>query len=91
VAWGSFAGNFNAFISRYGIPVCRLSESLFITHCVLILVGTVVSFIPIIGLPYILAPIIIQLVVLWSITRRVNDLCAYLTSVRSKPRTLTVD
>ena len=88
VAWAGLAKDFNAFLSRYGIPVRRLSEGLFTTYCVLAVAGVIIGNIPVLGTLYAIGEVIISLVVLWSITGRVNELYAYLQQAQNEPPTL---
>jgi hypothetical protein len=85
VAWGGLAKNFNAFLDRYQIPTRRLSEGLLLTYCVLMVVGLVANYIPFLGSLYAIAELVVSLMVLWSITGRVNDLHGYLMSARTTP------
>ena len=83
MAWAGLAKGFNAFISRYNIPARPLSEGLFTLHCVLMVAGVILNHIPILGIIYSLVVLVIALVVLWSITRAVNDVYFHVTSGRA--------
>lgn len=76
IGFGGLAGTYNAFTARHRIPVRRLSEGLFYTYCVLALLDIVIKWIPIIGSIYGIIAGVMLLVVLWSITNRVNELHA---------------
>jgi hypothetical protein len=80
VAWNGLAKDFNAFLSRHQIPTRRLPEGLFLTYCILVVVGVVVNYVPILGTLYGIGEMVIGLAVLWSITGRVNELHAHLMS-----------
>lgn len=74
VAWAGLAKDFNAFVSRYGLGVRRLSEGLFMAQCIMSVVGIVVNFIPFVNVIYNLTLFVMMLVMLWSITGAVNEL-----------------
>ena len=83
VAIGGYAGAFNTFAARHRIPVPRLSPGLFYTNCILSLLGIAVTLIPMIGLLYSAFAGIIPLLVLWSITNRVNELHACVNNAQT--------
>jgi len=83
VAWAGLAKDFNAFTSRYSIPARRLSEGLFTLHCILMVAGIIVNYIPIVGIIYSLVVLVVALIVLWNITGAVNDVYYYVTSERA--------
>ncbi|MBN1360429.1 MAG: hypothetical protein JW993_07550 [Sedimentisphaerales bacterium] len=84
VAWAGFAQEFNAFTARYRIPTRRLSEGFFALQCVLMIVGIVLTRIPVVGLVYSIILSITALMVLWSITGAVNELYAHVTRERDE-------
>jgi len=90
VAWGGFARSFNAFVSRHQIPVRHLSEGLFVTYSMLMLVGLAITHIPIIGIVFDIGEVVVGLVVLWSITGGVNELHTWATRRRTEPPTLSL-
>ncbi len=79
VAIGAYAKGFNAFISRHQIPAKRLPEKLFITQCILMILGIVMAGIPVAGFIYSNVVAIISLVTLWHITNAVNEVYSYAT------------
>lgn len=79
VAWAGLAKDFNAFASRYRLPVRRLSVGLFTLQCVLMLVGIVLNYIPVVGIVSSLVISVVALVLLWNITGAVNDVYASLS------------
>jgi hypothetical protein len=81
VAWVGLAKGFNAFICRYRIPARQVSQGLFTMACILMLVGGAIVWIPVVGVLCALGTRITTLVVLWSVTRVVNDIHGYLTRV----------
>jgi len=90
VAWAGLAKNFNSFISRYNIPARRLSEGLFTTQCVLLIAGIILNRIPVIDIIYVIVISIIILVILWNITRAVNDVYACMTRSQTEPLSINL-
>jgi hypothetical protein len=82
VGLGGLAGAYNAFTTRHRIPVRRLSGGLFYTYCVLALLGIVIKWIPIIGSLYEIITGVMLLVVLWSVTNRINELHATMSGAQ---------
>lgn len=82
--WG-FAKDYNAYIRRHhdvsagGISIPELSTNLFLSYCILSLVGGLLSSIPVLGFLLVLAYFVVFILVIIKLCDAINNLPAYST------------
>ncbi len=69
-----FAKDFNAYVDRYNAPTKKLSEPLFLTICIMLLVGVFMNLVPGIGIFYSFAVYIVMIFLVVQLIDAVNQL-----------------